>query len=365
MAVIEKRTAADGTRTYRVKVRRKGQPAQTGSFSRLTDAKKWATQTEGAVLEGRHFPSTIAKRKTVAEAIDKHLAEMRRDRPKTAKNVETQLAWWRARIGHMTLAEATPAVMIQCRDELRAGTYTSGKQVKQRSGTTVNRYIAALSPVFTAAMKEWQWIDDNPFRKVSKPRSGPGRVRYLSDDERSRLLAAVSESTSSALKAVVVLALSTGMRSSEITKLRWGQVDLERSWITLDETKNGERRGIPLTGYARELISARRGKQMKATDYVFPGQIEGKPIEIKKAWETALRKAQIGDFRFHDLRHSAASYLAMNGATSVELAAVLGHKTLQMVKRYSHVANDHTSRIVGSMNDKIFGEQVNVSGNRD
>ena len=90
-------------------------------------------------------------------------------------------------------------------------------------------------------------------------------------------------------------------------------------------------------------------------DMLFPGKMAGTPVELKRPWQAALSAAGISDFRFHDLRHSAASYLAMNGASMIEIAAVLGHKTLQMVKRYSHLSDAHTQRVVAGMNEKIFG----------
>ena len=331
MAHIEARLTPDGTTSYRVRVRRKGTPTQTRTFKRQTDAKRWATQTEGAVLEGRHFPSQEAKRYNLAQTIKRYRDEILCDKPKNARNTKSHLDWWTSRIGTLSLPEVTPQVVIRCRDELRAGTYQHGKQSKKRAGATVIRYMSALSHVFTIAMKEWQWIDDNPFRKVSKPIAAPGRVRFLSDAERTQLIAACKLSTSSALLHIVVLALSTGMRLNEIRTLRWSDIHLDREWLTLELTKNGDRRGLPITGYALDLLTARHAKRTSGVEYVFPGQKEGRPIEIKKAWETALAKAKIENFRFHDLRHSAASYLAMNGASPVEIAAVLGHRTLQMV----------------------------------
>jgi len=287
-------------------------------------------------------------------AITRYVAETLRDKPKNKRNTETHLNWWTAKIGALSLAEVTPKVVIRYRDELHAGTYRAGKQTKKRSGATVIRYMSALSHVFTVAMKEWQWVDDNPFRKVSKPRAAPGRVRFLTDAERAQLIDACKLSTSSALLDIVVLAISTGMRLNEIRTLRWSDVHLERNWLTLEQTKNGDRRGLPIAGYAFELLTTRYAKRPEGIEFVFPGQKQGRPVEIKKAWTTALAKAEITNFRFHDLRHSAASYLAMDGASPVEIAAVLGHRTLQMVKRYAHVANDHTSKLVRSMNEKIF-----------
>ena len=152
----------------------------------------------------------------------------------------------------------------------------------------------------------------------------------------------------------------------EIVGLEWGEVDFNRSAIVLDETKNGERRVLPLQGLAYQLMQDHAKLRILGCPYVFPSekvvkdQATGKfiyqPIDIRTAWENAIIKAEINDFRFHDLRHSAASYLAMNGASLTELAEILGHKTLQMVKRYAHLSEAHTSTVVASMNERIFGD---------
>ena len=141
----------------------------------------------------------------------------------------------------------------------------------------------------------------------------------------------------------------------EALGLRWQDIDLARGVITLHETKNGERRILPLTGHALELVKQHSKVRQLTCDLVFPGKSLQAPIDIRTPWETALKRAEIEDFRFHDLRHSAASYLAMNGASLAEIAEILGHKTLQMVKRYSHLSEAHTSKIVSRMNESIFG----------
>lgn len=155
---------------------------------------------------------------------------------------------------------------------------------------------------------------------------------------------------------MVVLALSTGMRSGEMLSLRWSQVDLVNGQVRLHDTKNGSSRSVPLAGLAMDLMAAHAKVRRIGSDLVFPGADPKNQVDLKKPWTTAVRKAGLVDFRFHDLRHSAASYLAMNGASTIEIAAVLGHKTLAMVKRYSHLANSHTSKVVSSMNEKIFGD---------
>jgi integrase len=217
--------------------------------------------------------------------------------------------------------------------------------------------MAALSHAFTVAMKEWHWVEDNPFRKVTKPREPKGRTRFLADEERLRLLQACKAAKSRYLYPIVVLALSTGMRFNEIMTLRWKDIDFEQGKVVLHETKNKDVRVVALVGVAHKELKELSKVRRIDTDLVFPNSMFGdlaRPFEIRKHWDAALAAAKIDDFRFHDLRHSAASYLAMNGASLSEIAEVLGHRTLQMVKRYSHFSQAHTKKVVESMNAKIF-----------
>lgn len=224
-----------------------------------------------------------------------------------------------------------------------------------RTPATVNRYLAVLSHMFTIAIKEWGWLEVNPILKVNKLKEPRGRVRFLSDEERSRLLTVCQQSSSQYLYLVVVLALSTGARRMEILGLRWSDVDLKRNVIILHQTKNGERRILPIVHHALDLLKEHAKVRTLHTELVFPGKNLKTPIDIRTPWETALKQAEIADFKFHDLRHSAASYLAMNGATLAEIAEVLGHQTLQMVKRYAHLSEAHTAKVVARMNERIFG----------
>ena len=356
MATIEKRETQDGKTSYRVKVRLKGYPVQTATFTRLTDAKKWVQDTESAIREGRHFKTTEAKRHTLGELVDRYTRDVlpaKQDGDKQA----AQLAWWKEQLGAYSLADITPALLAEYRDQLAGGITCRGTQ---RNPATVVRYMAALSHAFTIAVKEWQWLDDSPMRKVTKPKESRGRVRFLSDDERARLLTACKESSSPYLYPVVVLALSTGMRQGEVMGLTWDDIDLARGRAILHETKNGDRRAVHLSGHALEQVKELAKVRRLDTKMLFPekaraGQKPQKPIDLRAPWEKALAKAEIENFHFHDLRHSAASYLAMNGATLAEIAEVLGHKTLAMVKRYSHLSDAHVSSVVERMNNKIFG----------
>lgn len=365
MANIQKIEGKKGAK-YRVLVRLKGCPPQSATFARLTDAKKWAQDTESAIRDGRHFKTAEAKKHTVAEMIDRYLTGVLPGK-KDERNAKRQLLYWKEQIGYKLLADVNTALIVSIRDQLLRDPYTTTRKAgseivateRHRTPATVNRYMAAFSHCLSVAVTEWQWAEANPMLNVRKQSEPQGRVRFLCDDERERLLAACMASPNPLLYTVVVLALSTGMRYSEIMTLTWADVDLDNQRIVLQQTKNGERRAVHLAGKALGLLQGLKEKNLSGeSPLVFPAKksLSQGPAAIRTAWTSALKKAEITDFRFHDLRHSAASYLAMNGAALLDIAAVLGHRTLDMVKRYSHLSETHVGGVVASMNEKIFGE---------
>jgi len=353
MASIEKRTTDTGETSYRVKIRLKGYPTQTATFKRLTDAKKWTQDTESAIREGRHFKTAEAKKHTFADLVDRYIKEELPKKPKQAIRQKMQLEWWSEKMGVYLLSDVTPALIVQYRNELSTGTTYRGTQ---RTPATVVRYLAALSHAFSVAVNEWQWLEDSPTRKVKKPTEADGRVRFLDEDERAKLLAACKESSNPLLYPCVILALSTGMRQGELMGLKWPDVNLKDSYLILHKTKNGTRRRVPLAGHGLELLRELAKVRRIDTQLLFPGKVHAdKPMILRGAFTAALNAAEITDFHWHDLRHCTASYLAMNGASLAEIAEILGHKTLQMVKRYAHLSDGHVSNVVASMNEKIFG----------
>jgi integrase len=352
MATFQERISDIGKTSYRVQVRLKGFPTQTATFERKTDAKKWAQATEAAIREGRHFKTTEAKKHTLAELIDRYIKDVLPLKPKSLNKQRAQLLWWRKQIGSFSLAELTPSLIAEQRDLLLSQITNRGGK---RTPATTNRYLAALSHTFTIGLKEWGWLERNPMQKITKPKEPRGRIRFLSNEERSALLEACKNSTYAGLYLIVVLCLSTGARKMEVVGLRWQDIDLTRQVIILHETKNGERRVLPLSGLALELLIQRSHVRQLYTDFIFPAHNLKTPMDIRAPWDRAITHANLKDFRFHDLRHSAASYLAMNGATLSEIADILGHKTLQMVKRYAHLSEAHTATVVAKMNERIFG----------
>jgi integrase len=361
MGTITERTDSAGARSYKVEVRLKGHPAQRATFSRKTDARKWEQATEAAIREGRHFKTTEARRHTLSDLIDRYIRDVLPRPPRKSKRsrsarsitiITHQLEWWRGELGPYTLADLTPAKIVEARDKLARSTKRDGTPM---SSSTVVRYLAPLSHAFGVAVREWGWLDDSPMRKVARPAEPDGRVRFLSDVEREALLNACRESRNPWLYSAVVVSLSTGMRKGELMGLRWPDVDLTRGRITLRETKNGEIHVVPLAGPALALLTDHAKVRRLDTDLLFPGARKGSSMEMRSAWVAALERAEIKDLRWHDLRHTTASYLAMNGASLAEIAEVLGHKTLQMVKRYAHLSEAHTAGVVERMNARYFG----------
>lgn len=351
MAVIEKREGKGGT-NYRVKLRLRGYPPTSATFDRLTDAKRWAAETETRIREGRYFQHAEAKRHTLADLIDRYIAEtLPTAKVRGKRERALLLRRWRDRLGHITLAELTGPAINEARAGMLGRTTRRGMPV---SAGSINREMMVLSSLLTTAVKDYGWIDDSPMRKLSRLTEPRGRVRFLDDAEREALLNEC-RAHSAALHTVVVCAIATGARRGELLGLKWPDVDMQRWRMTFHETKNDERRSVPIMGFAHTLLAEHRKVRRIDTDLVFPGDT-GKPLEIGKMFREACERAEIKNFRFHDLRHTTASYIAMNGGTLAEIAEVLGHKTLAMVKRYAHLTEGHTRGVLERMNQRTFGQ---------
>jgi integrase len=348
MASIEKRISKDGKTSYRVKVRVRGFPPESGTFERMSDAKRWSADVESAMKAGRYFGAS--KRHTfkeLCEEYEKNAAGLR-----SYDDRQRHLERWRSEFGPDLLSDITPQRIMKVREKLlaeptRFKTRATGdpeidekREMGRRSGAAVNRYLATLSAALAYAVKPLGWLESNPVEKVTKSKEPPGRVRFLSDDERTRLLDACRPHAD--LYLALVLSLTTGGRQSEIMGLTWAQVDFSRKTLTLIETKNGDRRTLPLVGEAFALLQERsKVRSLKENRVFVPVKEDGKQRSLRDAWERALATAGIENFHWHDLRHTAASYLVMSGVSLVEVAKILGHRTLSMVARYAHLADEH------------------------
>ena len=303
-------------------------------------------------------------KKTFGECVDRYL----KTTVANCKDVKTRrkhLARFEEFFIGRTLVEITPDKVAEARDKLAAETFKRGNDalnpdgsVKKaarsfkRSGATVNRYMQSLHHMIEIAKTEWRLIASNPVTDIGKIKESRGRIRFLSDEERDRLLEACQRSGwEHQLHALVLLALTTGARRGELIGLTWGAIDLKGGKALVTETKNDQPRTLPLVGKALEILREMKLKGSARSEFVFPA-LSGLPAPYRHFdgyWRKALKEAGLQNFRFHDLRHSCASFLAANGATLLEIADVLGHKTLAMVQRYSHLTQSHKASVVERM----------------
>ena len=366
MATIQRRERKKGV-VYQVDVRVAGFPRQKKTFKRLTDAKAWAAKTESDIQSGQ-FEAIGGgfQKKTLADVIDRYETEILPHLSETTQRSSgTALRFWRGKLGQYALRFITPEQIAKLMAELAKSPDGRGKgsTKKTKSRRTLKYYRDALYMLLKKACA-WGWLNVNPMNRVepiTKLRNE--RDRYLSDDERVRLLDACRASPNGHLYPIVVFALSTGCRYGEILNLKVQDLDLSRGLAVLRSTKNGDTRSVPIVGHLADVLEQHLDvvhhmydeKLPKASQrYVFPRKDLAAPMDIRKSWQNALSAAAIEDFRFHDLRHSTASYLAMQGRSLVEIADMLGHRTLQMVKRYSHLSADHKKGLAEELNGKMF-----------
>ena len=348
MAYIERREGKNGI-TYKAQIKRKGAAILTKTFKRKTDAEEWAKKQEVAMTEGEHFPERAAQRHTFKEAADRYLAEHLPTLASPA-NRKRNVDWWVERLGRLRLSAVTPEVINGHLQTLTDEVLPSGKT---RAHQTINHYRIAVTHVLKMA-RSWGWIGTLQTDRVNRVKIDNARVRFLDDDELPRLLDAIKGHAD--LNLLVLLALGTGARLGELNTLTWAQIDMRKRQILLTKTKNGDKRVLPVPEQCLPLLAGR--VRHLGTQLVFPShRDQQKAIDLRRPWEEALAAANITDFHFHDLRHSAASYLVQQGVSLVAVAALLGHRTLQMTKRYSHLAPEHLAELGSKLDKKLGGGQ--------
>ncbi|MBN8491154.1 MAG: site-specific integrase [Burkholderiales bacterium] len=272
-----------------------------------------------------------------------------------------RLGWWRGQVGQVALQDlsddhvhvALEALANQA-SRFFAGQDADGRPIykakkKPLAPATVNRYAASLAAVLTWAIKRRIAPKGyvHPCRSIERRPEHNEKTRFLSDDERDRLLQACKASTWPRLYLLVLMALTTGARKGELQGLRWGDIDFERSQATVPRTKNGDPRVLPLVpAVLAELQRFKAGPTVR----IFGAARDGsRPYAFEPRFAQALQAARIRGVTFHTLRHSCASMLAQNGATLLEIGDLLGHRQMQMTKRYSHLATGHKAALVNRL----------------
>jgi len=308
---------------WQAQVRRKGFEPLAKTFRNRQDALAWARQAEADMDRNAFVPRRQAESVTVQQLLDRYLEEVAPQK-RSYRTMRTALIGLRRHFRYQTLATLHPADIAEYRDKrLRDG----------RSPATVIKELNLLSRLIDVAARDWGIeVPRNPAKLVSRPSAPAGRTRRLAPGEECALLKASRASRAKNLETVVILALETAMRLGEILSLDWAEVNLQRRTAHLSLTKNGEARTIPLSRKAMETLTS-LGPTTKGK--LFPQWRDS--ISFLHAWRRVVIKSGIDDFRFHDLRHEAISRLFEKGLNPMQVAAISGHKTLQMLKRYTHL----------------------------
>ncbi len=315
--------------SWQVKIRRQGYKPVARTFDTKTAGERWARDVERRMDIGTYVDTTEAERTTLREALERYEREVT-PRKKGAEQERYRIAKWkRDDLAYRFLASIRGADMAAWRDQQLA---------TGLSPTTIRNDLALISHLFTVASREWGLESlSNPVKKITAPAPAKGRDRRLQPGELPKLLEGCDATGSPWLRPLVELALETAARQGELLNLTWADVGEKKA--ILRDTKNGETREAPLSTRAREILK------------VLPRTLDGRVFPLNKSQATyffrrATDKAKLADLHFHDLRHEATSRLFEKGFNPMEAATVTGHKTLQMLKRYTHLrAEDLADRL--------------------
>jgi integrase len=319
MATIIRR----GERQWQARIRRKS--IRTGAtFETKARAAAWARQVEAEIDAGRFQAGRVEAERTILhEALDRYLIEIVPAKKGIRQNSGIVRAWQGTALAQRSLAAIRSSELAAWRDA----------KLKQVGPQTVLHHLNLLSHLYRVAATDWGFETLlNPVAKLRKPSIPRGRERRLQNEEEQRLLDACNRSASTWLGPLVRLALATAMRQGELVSLEWSQVRLPERTILLTDTKNDETRTIPLSTTAVRLLSAIARNGGNKVFAVHTGRA------VAHAFTKACRHAELFDLRFHDLRHEATSRLfERTDLRDIEIAAITGHKTMEMLKRYAHL----------------------------
>ena len=349
MATFWKRKLKDGGVSWEASIRRKGQAVQRKSFDTKAEAEAWAATVESEMSKGVFVSRKEAESTTLSEALDRYETEVATQKKGYWQEKYKIDYWRRSSFGQRYLAALRPMDLAVWRDEY----------LKDHSPSTVNRLLIVLSHVFTIAVKEWGMGGlVNPVQQIRRPQNPKARDRrFLPEEEKIVMNACLSYGGD--LHAIVGIANETGMRRSEISGMTWNLIDLKKKTVTLPDTKNSEKRIVPLSIEAVRILSS---IPRRLDGFVWG--FESRGMGITQAFRRAVSRARksyekeceekkakpdpsfLVDLTFHDLRHEATSRFFEKGLNPMQVAAITGHKTLQMLKRYTHLKAEDLAELL-------------------
>ena len=310
------------TKRWQAVIRRKGLPNQYKTFTIKSEASQWVRNIESQVDKGIFNDYALLEKTQMSGLFARYAIEISPLKKSYAKEV-SRLKRITQALGQLNLTQITPTKIALFRDiRLSEGL----------SGATVVKDLNTLSHVIEIARKEWgYYLPNNPVKLIRKPQVSSHRIRRLSVAEELKLLLAAKSSRSIMMPNIIIFAIEAGMRLGEILGLEWQAI--HQSIATLSDTKNGESREVPLSK-----------KAMQAIKHI-PKNINNPKIfwrwttvsGFQSSWQRVVKKSDISNLRFHDLRHEAISRFFEKGLNPMEVSAISGHKSMQVLKRYTHM----------------------------
>lgn len=350
MATFEKR----GDYQWRAKIRREGYPNQSKTFDTKADAEAWARDTESKMDHGTFIDRSAIEKNTFGDLLDRYVKEITPDKKGRLKEESKIRGLKKTKLSQMTLARIEPGDIADYRDE----------RLKKVANATVTKEMNLISHVFAIATSEWRMRGlTNPVTGMRRPKAPKGRDRRIHLEEehqdRDELNRLIAETQSPSLKTLIPLAVETAMRRGEMIGIKLKDVNLDKQTIKLHDSKNGESRVVPL--------STRVVKLLKELPKRADGQLFAiKPDSATTAFKRALKRARIAyekecaekgkipdpeyltNLRLHDMRHESTSRFFEKGTLeTMEVAAITGHKSLQMLKRYTHLRAENLAKKLG------------------
>ena len=331
MSTIQKINNKKGI-SYRVLIRKKGLKTISKTFPNKKLANQFSLQVEGN-LKTQLALGGKSNTKIFREVSKHYRIDRYKDIISTPVPYESRIRYWDDLFGEKKIIDITKKDISKGLKELPT----------RLSNASINKFKGAVSAVLSYACREYD-LPDNPVRHIRSLTEPVGRIRFLSNNERKRLYEACKASKWTKLYLLILMAITTGSRKGELINLRWSDIDLDRQTAYIETTKNGQPKVMPLTD---DVVAELNTFSDKETEFIFNSELKpDRPMCFTKQWIKALKLAEIEDFRFHDLRHTTASYLAQNGASLLEIADVLGHKQIQVTKRYAHLCIDHKAKLI-------------------
>lgn len=323
---IEKRRSKDGQISYRIRIRKEGHNVSE-TFPTLKQARAREKEVEELIASGRLLCGHISDH-TLKDALERFTEELKTRRPNTQRGYRISLKYALKHFGEGRLVRTITPIMVHDYGLLLQKTYKRGSPCQ---------YLLVFKQLLRR-MFVWEWIPDDIARKVANLSPSPIIERCLKPDELKRLLEALDIPRCQEHRNIVLLALYTGMRRTELLGLQWHEVDLERRLIRLpaERCKTNKARNVPLCDDAVAVLLVQRKRHPDITNVFYSAR--NKPLrDVGPILARACKRAGIDGFRFHDLRHTAASYLAQAGANTFRVAQFLGHRDLATVQRYAHL----------------------------